>query len=45
MEEPRAGVVRDEPDRDVIVRTARAHNVAAWWSGKVRRSLSSALDY
>jgi hypothetical protein len=44
MEEPGASIVGDEPNRDVVVRTTCAHNVAARRIGKVRRGLSSALD-
>jgi hypothetical protein len=44
MEEPRASVVGDEPNRDVIARTTCAYNITARRIGKVRRGLSSALD-
>jgi hypothetical protein len=44
MKEPRASVVGDEPNRDVVVRTTRAYNITARWIGKVRRGLPGALD-
>jgi hypothetical protein len=44
VEEPRSGVVRDEADRDIIVRTAHAHHIAARRVIEVRAGLSSALD-
>jgi hypothetical protein len=45
VEEPRAGVVGKEPDRDVIAHVADAHDIADDGVHKVVRRVTSAPDY
>lgn len=44
MQEPRAGVIGNEPDGDVICSAARAHDVAHRRVGEVVAGLAGAAD-
>ena len=45
VEEPRARVVGEEPDRDVVAQVADAHDVADDGVYKVVRGVAGAADY
>ena len=45
VEEPRARVVREEPDRDIVASVADAYDVADNGIHKVVRRTASAADY
>jgi len=45
VEEPRAGVVGKEPDRDVVARIADGHDIADDGAHKVVRRVSGAADH